>query len=69
MSPKMMTAHAQLSAALAELHRMEAVVWSRNPEDALLQGRNALIPYHMNKEELAQWRSIKVTVAEIMRYI
>jgi len=48
---------------------MEAVVWSRNPEDALLQGRNALIPYHMNKEELAQWRSIKVTVAEIMRYI
>ncbi len=63
-----MLVYPQLSAALAEIGRIEATVWDRNPVDALLAYREKLLPYLMTRNEHSRWRAIKVAVEEMRRY-
>ena len=59
--------HSQLVAARASLFRIEETVWRRNPYDALLEGREALLPYLMTVEERSLWLATRFAVAEMLR--
>jgi|HubBroStandDraft_4_1064222.scaffolds.fasta_scaffold569203_2 hypothetical protein len=59
----------QLADAEAARDRIEAPVWVRNPEQASLEGRKALLPYLMTEQELVRWRSIEATIEEMRKHL
>jgi hypothetical protein len=65
----MTSVQSQLATAEAKRDRIEADVWVRNPDQASLEGRKALLRYLMTEQELLRWRSIGTAIEELRKYL